>query len=320
MANGMNEDAQADDRLHAAVVGERGVVVPEMAAPEMLAPEVAAQAEPRSQGRRTYRLDLEYDGTAFGGWAKQPGCRTVQATLEGALETFLRRAVPLSVAGRTDAGVHASAQVASFEADVPIDLLRLRLGLNALLPPDMAVRAVTPASDGFDARAATARTYRYRLWLAPVRPVLERAFVWHLHRPVDTAVLPLAASLFAVRRDWSALTPSAHEYHHCEREISEAHWSRVTVHGTERRLEPMTVQSGPIACGTPAAAAAEWVFEVTAASFLHNMVRVMVGSMVDAALGRLTMDDLRRGIESGERRNMGQTAPARGLCLVAVCY
>lgn len=290
-----------------------------IAGSELVAPEMADQAAARSPAG-TYRLDLEYDGTAFGGWAKQPGRRTVQATLEGALGTFLRHPVTLSVAGRTDAGVHANAQVASFRVGVPVDLLRLRLGLNALLPPDVAVRAVTAVDDGFNARAAVARTYRYRLWLAPVRPALERAFVWHLHRPLDTAVLPLAATLFAGRRDWSALTPSAHEYHHCEREIAEARWLRVMVRGAERRAEPVTAQCAQSACAAPATAASEWIFEVTAASFLHNMVRVMVGSMVDAAQGRLTVDDLRRGIESGERRNMGQTAPARGLCLVAVRY
>jgi tRNA pseudouridine38-40 synthase len=337
MASRMNDDRPASVRRCAPNADEAEVTasaphdpgpgeaaaaapVPNEADAEVLAPDTAAHAETGKSSRRTYRLDLDYDGTAFGGWAKQPGRRTVQATLEGALETFLRRPVALSVAGRTDAGVHASAQVASFAADRPVDLLRLRLGLNALLPPDVAVRAVTQADDGFDARAAAARTYRYRLWLAPVRPVLERAFVWHLHRPLDPAVLPLAATLFLGHRDWSALTPSAHEYHHCEREIGDARWSRVTLDGGERRLEPMTPQSAPNACGAPALGPSEWVFEVTAASFLHNMVRVMVGSMVDAAQGRLTVDDLRRGIESGERRNMGQTAPARGLCLVAVRY
>jgi tRNA pseudouridine38-40 synthase len=283
-------------------------------------PAVGPWSEDPRPVRRTYRLDLEYDGTQFGGWATQPGRRTVQAEVERALAVFLRQAAAVRVAGRTDAGVHASAQVASFVADGAIDLLRLRLGLNSLLPPDVAVRAVAEAPDGFDARAAVARTYRYRLYLAPVRPVLERAFVWHLHRPLDTAVLPLVAKLFVGRRDWSALTPSARMYHHCEREITEAHWSRVTSDGRERRAEPMTVAGARNACEARAPAVSEWVFEVTAASFLHNMVRVMVGSMVDAAQSRLTMDDLRRGIESGERRRMGQTAPARGLCLVGVRY
>jgi tRNA pseudouridine38-40 synthase len=310
MTNGINGDRPAEAR-HAGTAGEEGATRP---------------AQAGRPGRRTYRLDLDYDGTDFSGWASQPDCRTVQETVERALAVFLRHAVTVRVAGRTDAGVHASAQVASFDTDVAVDPLRLRLGLNSMLPSDVAVRAVSHAADGFDARAASARTYRYRLCLAPVRPVLERAFVWHLHRPIDTAVLPQAASLFVGHRDWSALTPSAHDYHHCEREITEAHWCCVTVHEAERRLAPTIVRSASYACSAQDARGArtlevsEWVFEVTAASFLHNMVRVMVGSMVDAAQGRLTVDDLRRGIESGERRNMGQTAPARGLCLVAVHY
>jgi tRNA pseudouridine38-40 synthase len=268
--------------------------------------------------RWTYRLALEYEGTSFGGWAKQPGRRTVQGEVERALATFLRRPVAVRVAGRTDAGVHASAQVASFVAESPLDPPRLHLGLNALLPPDVAVREVKEAADGFDARGAIARTYRYRLWLAPARPAMERAFVWHLHGPLDTVVLPLAASLFIGRRDWSALTPSAHAYHHCEREITEARWLRVTAKGEEHGVG--AVAGARNACEYWAPVASEWVFEVTAGSFLHKMVRVMVGSMIDAAQGRLTVDDLRRGIESGERRRMGSTAPARGLCLVAVRY
>jgi tRNA pseudouridine38-40 synthase len=286
-------------------------------------PEPEVKTRPDRTARttaHTYRLEVEYEGTAFGGWAKQPGRRTVQGVLEGALATFLRRLVVVRVAGRTDAGVHASAQVASFDAEGPIDLLRLRLGLNALLPRDVAVRAVEEARDGFDARAAVARTYRYRLWLAPTRPALERAFVWHLYGALDTAVLPLAASLFVGQRDWSALTPSARAYHHCEREIIEARWLRVTTDGEERRAEPVIVAGGWNTCDARAPVASEWVFEVTADSFLHNMVRVMVGSMVDAAQGRLTVEDLCRGLVSGERRRMGRTAPARGLCLVAVRY
>ena len=310
MTKGMNRDRPAEDR-RAGTGGEAEATQP---------------AQAGRPGHRTYRVDLEYDGTDFSGWARQPDRRTVQDTVERALAVFLRHAVTIGVAGRTDAGVHASAQVASFDTDVPVEPLRLRLGLNSMLPSDVAVRAVSQAADGFDARAASARTYRYRVCLASVRPVLERAFVWHLHRPIDTAVLPQAASLFVGHRDWSALTPSAHEYRHCEREITEAHWCCVTVHRAERRLEPMIVQSASNACGVQDARDArtpevsEWVFEVTAASFLHNMVRVMVGSMVDAAQGRLTVDDLRCGIESGARRNMGQTAPARGLCLVGVRY
>jgi tRNA pseudouridine38-40 synthase len=203
------------------------------------------------------------------------------------------------VAGRTDAGVHAAAQVASFTADRPIDPRRLQLGLNAVLPRDVAVLAVSEVAADFDARAAVSRTYRYRVWLSPARPALKRAFVWHVHGDLDVEVLRAAAPFFVGHRDWSALTPSARLYRTCEREVTLACW-------TDR---------GEVALG-----ARELDFHVAAGSFLHMMVRVMVGSMVDAALGRMTLEDLRRGIESGERRRMGRTAPARGLCLVAVQY
>jgi tRNA pseudouridine38-40 synthase len=250
----------------------------------------------------SYRLDLEYEGTAFSGWAKQPGRRTVQAELERVLSILLREPVGVRVAGRTDAGVHATAQVASFDAADGLDLSRLRLSLNSLLPPDVAVSRVGEAAPGFDARAAQARTYRYRLWLSPTRPALQRGFVWHVHRPVDTAILAAAAELFVGRRDWSGLTPSARLYRSCVREVTEAAWARTAeADGCEPESH-------------------EWVFTVTAGSFLHMMVRVMVGSMVDAARGHMTLEDLRRGIESGERVRMGRTAPARGLCLVDVRY
>ncbi len=246
--------------------------------------------------QHAFRLDLAYEGTQFKGWARQPGLRTVQGVLEAALATALREPVHVGVAGRTDAGVHALAQVASFattRADVRPE--RLRLSLNALLPPDVAVSAVTPAELGFDARSARSRTYRYRLWLPPARPVLERACVWDVRGEIDLALLDEAAAALVGERDFAALTPSAHLYRSCVREVRRALWA-------------------------PGAAGAEYVFEITAGSFLHNMVRVAVGSMVDVAQGRMTPEGFAAALAAGERRAMGQTAPARGLALVAVEY
>jgi tRNA pseudouridine38-40 synthase len=245
---------------------------------------------------RTYRVDLAYEGTCFKGWARQPGLRTVQGVLEEALATVLRETVHLRVAGRTDAGVHALAQVASFTtAHAGVRPERLRASLNALLPPDVAVGAVTAMAPGFNARAARSRTYRYRLWLAPSRPVVERAYVWDVRGKVDVAPLEEMAALLVGERDFAALTPSAHLYHTCVREVRRAVWR----------------------CG---ASDAEWVFEVTAGSFLHNMVRVAVGSMVDVAQGRMTPERFAAALAGGQRRAMGQTAPARGLALVSVEY
>jgi tRNA pseudouridine38-40 synthase len=248
---------------------------------------------------RAWRLDLEYEGTAFKGWARQPGERTVQEELERALVVLLKEPVRLSVAGRTDAGVHAWAQVASFGTSAAVSPLRLRLGLNALLPADVAVTRVTEAPPGFDARGAASRTYRYRLRVGSVRPVLDRQYVWALRGELDIASLCSAAPVFVGRRDWSALTPSAHLYHSCVRDVRSAEWRRV---------------------GGEPDVGEEWAFQITASGFLHNMVRVCVGTMVDVGQGRLSLDDVRSAIEGGRRAAMGRTAPARGLALVAVGY
>ena len=180
----------------------------------------------------------------------------MEALLEDALATVLRERVRLSVAGRTDAGVHAWAQVVSF-ACARTDLApeRLRLSLNALLPPDIAVLRAAPAPAGFVARRAASRSYRYDVWETVVKPVRERGFVWVLRGALDGAALRAAAALLPGRRDFAALTPSAHLYHHCVREVTEAVWT----------------DDGP----TPDGEGRRWRFEVTAGSFLHNMVRVV---------------------------------------------
>jgi tRNA pseudouridine38-40 synthase len=254
------------------------------------------------QAGTTWRLDLAYEGTAYRGWARQPEERTVQGVLEEALATVLREPVRLSVAGRTDAGVHAWAQVASFRTEAH-DLApeRLLRSLNGLLPEDISVLRAAPAPEGFAAREARSRTYQYRLWLSRARPVRERAYVWQVRGPVDLDLLARAAALLPGTRDFAALTPSAHEYHSCVRLVIEARWA-----------------PGAEAAGVPPGV--EWVFTIRAGSFLHTMVRVAVGSMVDVAQGRMTVDGLAAALESGERRRAGQTAPARGLALVAVEY
>lgn len=245
----------------------------------------------------TWRLELQYEGTRFRGWAKQPGLRTVEGELERALAMILRLPVRLSVAGRTDAGVHAIRQVASFSTAAAVDAARLRLSLDAVLPDDMGVQVVQRAPDGFTARAATSRTYRYRLWLSPARPVHERAYVWPVYARLDRAVLQVLADELVGQHDFAALTSSAGLYHSCVREVRSARWLL-----------------------TPPQHDGEAWFEITAGSFLHTMVRVAVGSMVDVAQGRLSASQFTAALARGERRNMGQTAPARGLALIGVDY
>jgi len=260
--------------------------------------------------RPVWRLDLVYEGTAFHGWARQPGLRTVEGVLGEALARILREPVRLGVAGRTDAGVHASAQVASFVcAGHDLHPERLRHSLNAVLPPDVAVTRVSPAAAGFAAREGRSRTYRYRLWLSPVKPVHERAYVWDVRGGVDTGLLQEAAALLPGKRDFAALTPSAHLYHTCVREVLGAVWAPCG-----------EAEAGEAEAGGATGAGTEWAFEITAGSFLHNMVRVAVGSMVDVAQGRMTLEGFAEALAAGQRRRMGQTAPARGLALIAVEY
>ena len=174
----------------------------------------------------TARLLLEYDGSDFGGWARQPGVRTVQATVEDALATVLRREVSLTVAGRTDRGVHARGQVASHEGD-PAPLRNL----NALLPPDVAALASDAAPDGFDARRdARSRTYRYRLHTRSAPSPFEqlRALWWP--RPLDREALDACAAALVGTHDFTAFTPSETDHVRFERDVFRAEWVQESEH------------------------------------------------------------------------------------------
>jgi tRNA pseudouridine38-40 synthase len=277
---------------------------------------VASMARPAGAagaGGTMWRLDLVYEGTGFRGWARQPGLRTVEGVLMEALATILGEPVRLSVAGRTDTGVHAWAQVASFATTRhALRPDQLRRSLNAMLPPDVGVEAVAPAPDGFVARRASSRSYAYRLWLAPFKPVRERLWAWAVRGPLDTALLVEAAALLPGHRDFAALTPSAHLYHSCVREVTRAEWRP----GPPDPSFAAHHSRSSAGAGPPR----EWVFEITAGSFLHNMVRVAVGSMVDVAQGRMALEKFAETLEGGRLRDMGQTAPPRGLALVQVTY
>ncbi len=289
------------------------------------------RGEPRV---RSWRLDLAYEGTAFHGWACQPGLRTVQGVLEEALAVVLRERVRVAVAGRTDAGVHAWGQVASFSTRGEIDGRRLLRSLDALLPEDVAVRAVSPAPEGFQARAARSRTYCYRLWVAPGRPACERQYVWRVRGALDATALSACAELFVGRRDFAACTPSVDLYHTCRREVRSAVWvprAASDVYVEPRRRARDEEPGGRAGHEGPGGRAGhegpesgsgqeELQFWITADGFLHNMVRVIVGTSVDVAQGRLSLAEVVEALSAGERRRMGQTAPARGLALMHVEY
>ena len=180
----------------------------------------------------TVRLDIEYDGAGFRGWARQPGLRTVQGVLEAALAQILREEIQLTVAGRTDTGVHALGQVASFAtaAALPPDLAR---NLNGVTPPDVAVRRAEPVADGFDARHdARSRSYLYRVETRPAASPFERGrALWWPHR-VDRDALDACAAALVGTHDFTAFTPTQTDHVRFERDVFAASWR------DERRRRP----------------------------------------------------------------------------------
>jgi tRNA pseudouridine38-40 synthase len=218
----------------------------------------------------------------------------VQGELEAALGRVTGESITLTVAGRTDAGVHATGQVASFEAG-EVDLEGLVRGVNAVLPRDVAVRSAERMPDGFDARRdARSRVYRYRILASPVRDPFEegRALWWPYG--LDRAALDACAEAVVGTHDFTAFTPTETEHVRFERDILRCGWS------------------GEI----PGVLA----LEIEADAFMRHMVRVLVGTMLEVAGGRRTLDDFRGLLAGAPRDRAGETAPAHGLYLVAVRY
>jgi tRNA pseudouridine38-40 synthase len=239
------------------------------------------------------RLEIEYDGSGFRGWARQPGLRTVQGELETALATVVREPVELTVAGRTDTGVHALGQVASFDlAGAPPEDLARRL--NGVGPNDVAVTAASMVAGGFDARRdAKARSYRYRLLARSAPSPFERGkALWWPHR-VDRGALDACAAALPGTHDFTAFTPTQTDHVRFERDILDACWE----------------QEGNILR-----------FRITADAFMRNMVRVLVGTQLEVASGRRTVESFTGLLEGAPRTAAGDTASPHGLYLESVAY
>jgi len=242
----------------------------------------------------TYRLDIAYDGTRFSGWATQPDRRTVQGELEAALERVLGEPTRLTVAGRTDAGVHALGQVASFTSERAAPGT-LRRALNALSGPDLAVYAVEPAPDGFSARhSARSRRYRYRLETASVPSPFERRRALHWPYGFDRDRAERCAAILHGIHDFTAFTPTDGRHRHFRREVLDAVW-------VEQGDSILTL-------------------EIEADAFLRGMVRALVGTILEVAGGRREPADFERLLAGASRPEAGDTVAAHGLYLLRVSY
>jgi tRNA pseudouridine38-40 synthase len=238
-------------------------------------------------------MTLAYEGTRFRGWARNAGQRTVEGVLSDALGRALGSAPRLSVAGRTDAGVHARGQVASFAAADDLDLERLQRSINGMLAPEIVATDVRRAADGFDARfSASGREYRYRIDAGAWPDPFEARFVWH--RPGELSLPPVRTPPPPLlgERDFASF---------CRRPQSG---------GTVRRLERLSIARGGDR------------FEISARanSFLHQMVRALVGTLVRVGDGRLDPAAVPEILAARDRARAGQMAPAHGLTLERVLY
>jgi tRNA pseudouridine38-40 synthase len=241
------------------------------------------------------KLTLEYDGTDFIGWACQPGLRTVQEVLEHALHTVLGKTsatgepLTLTVAGRTDRGVHAWGQVASY-AHEAVDPRRL----NSLLPEDVSILAAEPAPAGWDARrAAVSRTYCYRLLTRRSRSALERRYALWWPRPLDRDALDECAQALLGTHDFTAFTPTETDHVRFERTVLSAQW----------RLNGDTLEL--------------WI---QADTFMRHMVRILVGTMLEVASGQRTLAQFQQLLGGRPRVEAGPTALPHGLALASVAY
>jgi tRNA pseudouridine38-40 synthase len=246
---------------------------------------------------RWLKLTLAYDGGAYAGWQVQPDKPTVQGTLESALRQITQETIRVTAAGRTDAGVHALGQVVGFATATRLSNVDLQRALNAVLPADIAVLSLADASEGFHAtRDAVAKRYRYQIHNGRTPSVFDRHYAWHYPQPLDAPAMREAGQALVGRHDFSSFETAGSERPDSIRTIHE-----LSVARGEELSERVTV-------------------EVAGDGFLYNMVRTIVGTLVDVGVGARDVNWPAAVLAACDRREAGQTAPPHGLFLVNVSY
>lgn len=246
---------------------------------------------------RRIRITVAYDGTAYNGWQVQPGLPTIQATLEGVFAQIEKKAVHVAASGRTDAGVHALAQVAAVSIDNPIPCANLKKALNRLLPHDIRVTAVEEAHESFHPRYdAVEKTYEYRLWRGEVCSPFDRRYVHHHPFPMNDEAFIAAAPLFEGEHDFSAFAAAD------DRDAL----GRSKV---RRIFRSAATRTGDLL-----------IYRVTGSGFLKHMVRNIVGTLIEAGKGNASADRIRWLLSAPPGIRATPTAPAQGLFLIEVRY
>ena len=245
---------------------------------------------------KKFRAVVEYDGTNYHGWQLQKDLPTIQESIELALARILGTPTRVHGAGRTDAGVHAIGQVAHFSADWRHSTEELRKGCNALLPEDIVLRRLEPASDDFHARhSAQSKLYEYQIFNQPVRAPLQRLYTWHLPYRLELQLMVKASSYLIGSHDFAAFGSPTDGSPSTVREILEAGWETADSHGVLR-------------------------FAIRGTGFLRYMVRAIVGTLVIVGKGKITPEVFNEILMSCDRSLSGPTAPPHGLRLVSVDY
>jgi tRNA pseudouridine38-40 synthase len=254
---------------------------------------------------RNLRLILSYDGADFAGWQVQPGRTTVQGALASAIGRLSGENVLPQGSGRTDAGVHALAQVASFATASAIPAENWLRALNDILPASIRVLEVTEAAPEFHARkSARAKTYRYRMYRGTICPPFLARYVWHYPYPLEESAMVAGADVVVGEHDFTSFAA-------VDSERVERMAAGESVHTTNVRT---------IFCSTWTHAGEELIYTVRGSGFLHHMVRNLVGTFLLVGKGTVSVEDLRRILDARERTAAGSTAPAGGLYLVGVEY